>query len=68
MEPKTHAYWLSSAQLWLAEPLTFPQENEMLFDLLKREAERQHEREPQITALDHLHRIMDELGLTLVKR
>lgn len=58
----THKDWLNLMRVYMDE-LT---RNGELFDYLKWEAERMHEREPKITALDHLHHILDELGLKLV--
>jgi hypothetical protein len=62
---KNHKDWLvvMRAGLWQLE-----QEPDFLFTLLKWEAERMAEREPNVTALDHLHYILDELGLKFVKR
>jgi hypothetical protein len=59
----THKQWLTVVRFGMNQ---LQQDQSFLFTLLKWEAERQHEREPKITTLDHLHHIMDELGLKFV--
>jgi hypothetical protein len=57
----THKDWLLLMHIYVT---TLSQRD--LIDMLKWEAERMHEQKPKITALDHLHHILDELGLKIV--
>jgi hypothetical protein len=62
-ECKTHGDWLEVVEFGLHSLLYPPKNQDFLLEILLSELRREMQRDPLHTEVEHLQRILDELGL-----